>query len=313
MARSTGSKSVREGSRWLENPPSAEELYEWIVANVKLPHPDLKHDDYLSGIVVIPNTEKIKRTVDGEIVDHERLSFSPYPQVDTRIRCFWDWMAAAGYQGKIKPIPSLSPSAQSKQLPAEVFSMTIAGAGDKSFTWLGATYQVEVIEPDGRGGRPVIEPPPGTKTVPLHGRFGPDVNAPMKAQTGAIGRALGFAGILILPGSGVASAEDMQELLGTSPEPVVPPVSAPESAPEVGAAPWSDPDEARRQIVELSGELETNYPATWTAVCAWAKERGLDLADPPVASLAPLVKQLGRKLAQAKQGASGNEAVTDAH
>src|ERR1035437_2420417 len=235
MARSTGSKSVREGSRWLENPPSAEELYEWVKANVKLPHPDLSHDDYLSGIVVIPNTEKIKRTVDGEIVEQERLSFSPYPQVDTRIRCFWDWMAVAGFLGKIKPIPSPSPTAQSKQLPPEVFSMTIAGAGDKSYTWLGATYQVEVIEPDGHGGRSVIEPPPGTKTVPLHGRFGPDVNAPMKAQTGAIGRALGFAGVLILPGSGVASAEDMQELTQTGPtEPGAPAVAAPVAAPEVG-------------------------------------------------------------------------------
>lgn len=300
--RANADESVQEGCRWLNNPPSAEQLKEWFVANVRLPHPDLKAEDYVSGIVVIPNKEKIKRTVDGQIVDIERLSFAPYPQVDTRIRCFWDWMEIAGYVGEIAPVPAADRKAH---LPDEVFSMTVPGkTPGSSHTWLGATYQVSVTDTDGRGGRAVMKPPPGTKTVPLHTHFGADVNAPMKAQTGAMGRALGFAGILILPGSGVSSAEDMQEMVSRGDgnvEVAAPPaVAVPVAEPETAAA-QVNPEEALKAVAGMLAELETGYPETFKAVKAWAKERGVDLENPPPAALAPLRKQLDRKLTDARR------------
>jgi hypothetical protein len=52
---------------------------------------------------------------------------------------------------------------------------------------------------------------PATKVVPVVAWEKVDPFAIMKAETGAVGRALGMAGMLVIPGSGIATAEDVQE------------------------------------------------------------------------------------------------------
>lgn len=318
MARSAAEsvESVQEGCRWLHNPPSGAQFADWFGSNVKI-HDSLEHGDYVNGITLIPNTEKLKVTVErnGEhaIEEVERLSFSPYPQVETRIRYFWDWCAAQDLLGEID---ILTVHRQHSQLPRGVFQSVVKSQdGRKEFIWLGAKCQVRAYERDVRfpRGRLVLDPPPATKTVPLFNRFGPDVNAAMKAETGAIGRALGFAGMLVIPGAGISTAEDMQELTSGSP-----PAAGGDIAPEAAlpeprtTEPLEEPTEDQGKVLrdlvnELAAELQKDHPDVWSDIQAWAKERGTDLENIPPAGLRPIERQLRRKLDAAKKAQGGAE------
>lgn len=303
--------SVREGSRWLHNPPSGEDFAKWFYANVKI-HEGLEHGDYVNGIALIPNTEKIKLTrEDAEgraaIVETQRLSFSPYPQVETRVRYFWDYCAQNGYLGEIEEVPVRE---QKANLPEGVAIMVVTAANGTAHTFVAASYRVRVYERDvrtGGKGKLVMAPPMGSKHVSLHGRFGPDVNAVMRAQTGAIGRALGFAGMLVVPGTGVSTAEDMQDYIANpsvgGPEPTLP-VNAPESA--VAAVATEEPQTASGQPLSevIAGYVETlrdHHPDTWEQVAQWATERDLDLDNVPAASERAVERQLRRKLEAASK------------
>lgn len=290
--RNEAVESVQEGSRWLHNPPDGRSFADWFRANVKL-HEGMKHEDYVNGITLIPNKETVKVTRNGEITEIERLVFSPYPQVETRVAYFWDWCRVNGYLGEIEILP---PPLQNPTLPDGIFA-TVVKSGTQSHTWLGAKARVRAFERDVRSGdkgRLVLSPPKATKTVPLHLRFGPDVNAPLKAETGAIGRALGFAGMLVIPGAGISTAEDMLDLTtvesAPGPEPALP-----THDPEPAEA--QDPDALRKLVDEHIAELQ-KHPQEWTAFMAWASERGLPLENTPPAALRPLEAQLRKKLEQ---------------
>jgi hypothetical protein len=103
------------------------------------------------------------------------------------------------------------------QLP-EGFSIMSVPVGQGYSHFLCCTTRVSIYNRD-RNGEPVGRPlrtGRGTKQVPLLiGRNQPyaDPNSMMKAETGSMGRALGFAGVFVIPGSGVATAEDMLESL----------------------------------------------------------------------------------------------------
>lgn len=309
---------VQEGSRWLHNPPSGADFAAWFAENVPM-HEGLHAEEYVNGVVLIPNKEKRKVTRQDSqgnpaIVEVEHLSFAPYPQVETRVRYFWEWCRVNDYLGEIEPVTSRE---QSASLPQGVFLTKIQGLDGKPYTFLNATFQVRVYKYDARTGgkgRPIMLPPPADKTVNLHGRFGPDVNAAMRARTGAIGRALGFAGMLVVPGAGISSAEDMQDHLegvsalpqtpGAAPTTVVEVETAPAAVPADAPAVETGEDELRAMVRDLTNALKKDHEEVWAGIEAWASERDLDLAEPPAASLRSLEKQLRRKLAAAVRDAA---------
>jgi hypothetical protein len=86
--------------------------------------------------------------------------------------------------------------------------------GDKEAVLWCQEATVVVKDKDGI----VIRKASSKKTVKRVLQFGnyppfPDVDGLAKAETGAIARALGVLGILAFPGSGIATAEDMNEHL----------------------------------------------------------------------------------------------------
>jgi hypothetical protein len=325
MTASTVVPSVREGCRWLHNTPSGSDFGDWFRQNAPL-HEGMDPDRYVNGMTLIPNKETYKYTaLDANgipsIVEGQRLVFSPYPQVETRVRYFWDWCEENGYLGEIEAIV---PKGQSAGLPPGVFQ-TVVPHGSISVTWLCASFQVKVWSYDprtGGKGRPVMLPPLGSKHVQLNGSRGPDVNAAMRAQTGALGRALGNAGMLVIPGTGVSSAEDMLDIgkiisteAPTASLPVqgaadtaldLAPVEAPEAPAQAvpGTINWNPgPADLGVAVKKLMAELST-FPAEYEQFVGWASERGItDLASPGGAALRPLEKQLQRKLVAARKTA----------
>jgi hypothetical protein len=310
----------REGSRWIHAEPSGEELAQWFAANVRI-HDGLRHEHYVSGIVLIPQTEKHRETLEnGNIVSRERLTFTPYPTASARLAYFHDWIAVlqedkdVGWA--IEPDPTV---ARSDPLPAGFFPYRVAWQNDAGAPvekrFIGCSMQVRVWSRDirsGERGTPLMVPPAGSKIVPTMGYRGPDENALMKAQTGAVGRALALAGMLVIPGTGIATAEDVQEALsvpGGEAQPQLPaePASGPEGAAEPqlplaggpGEKPPTPVEQQRARAAELIGELQA-YPDKLAEVKAWASERKLDLNDIRGQALRGAVKLLERKLDEAQ-------------
>lgn len=291
----------REGCRWINQPPTPDELGRWFEGNVRL-HPELKHEHYLPGITLIPNKEYIE--VPGHEKKVPRNVFTPYPKVETRELYFWDWCDVNGYLGEIE----LQSAAPSKYLPAGFFQMPVKDMGGRETPFIGVTYKVHIWKPDlrrGGKGRPVRLPPAGTKVVPLlkrsfNGTFAPDENAVLKCQTGAIGRALGYAGMLIVPGAGIASAEDMQELAASEP--------APSEAPavEVPVDALAAASGLEGLVSELRARLQSEFPPAYEEAVAWAREKGYDIEAPPAAALRGLERQLRQKIERAEKATPTN-------
>jgi hypothetical protein len=82
---------VQDGSRWLHGPPSAEQLAEWF--KLQPLHDGMEHDRYVSGIIVLPQTEEIevtkaKQNGDTYTTKVERATYVPYVNISTRVRYF---------------------------------------------------------------------------------------------------------------------------------------------------------------------------------------------------------------------------------
>lgn len=188
-------------------------------------------------------------------------------------------------------------------LPPGFFLLPVP-LGETFTHFLCCSYRVAVYEKANLDGRPTREGR-GTKMVPLLlGRDTkyPDQNAIMKAETGAIGRAIAFAGIFNIPGSGVATAEDMIEAMAG--ERAAPSDtsednggSGPEQPPAAAASTTAEPesDEAVQQrVYELARQIRDGYPEAWTAFGTWCNQR-----TPKVTSLdqqGPALRGLARKL-----------------
>jgi hypothetical protein len=302
----------QEGSRWINRRPEPDEFAKWFRENVRV-HDGLEHAHYLPGITLIPNKEKVKEVRldeqgNPQIVDVEQMVWTPYPKVETRVAYFWDFMFLhPEWRGKIK----LVPHATVENFPEHFFRMTGTDATGKPVPFVGVSYQIEILI-RGRRGEPVIEPPAGTKIVALNrkgynGTITPDENAIHKAQTGGIGRALGFAGMLMVPGAGIATAEDMLEFLaGESPmpgtEPTLPPVTEPTAAAATGQA--TDLDGLIAAHIE---RLQAEYPHAYDEARAWAREKGYDLDHPPEVARRGLERLLRTKLASAEKQAAASE------
>lgn len=238
----------REGARWVNERPTAEEFATWFKKNVPL-DAALDPENYVGGLVLIPAVEKA-RIVSGfhqetgaAIIDErEQLVFVPYGKVETRIAYYWDLLAAhEDWTGEIEYVATTRPSVQPiptkeqvlhgeqmidretsrvpavaqivEQLPDGFFLMSVP-VGTSFSHFLCCTIQVTIRDSTGK----LLRKGRGTKMVSLTrsnykgDRTWADENSIMKAETGALGRALGVAGIFVIPGSGVATAEDMLEL-----------------------------------------------------------------------------------------------------
>lgn len=153
-----------------------------------------------------------------------------------------------------------------------------------------------------------------TKQVPmLMGRSTPwaDPSSMMKAETGALGRALGFAGIFVIPGSGVATAEDMQEALSQG---STPPQEAPSQGNQGPAAPDVTPvrtgaeqaqdeeGQLKARAAELWKKLGEDHPGKATEFGEWAQSRNLrNLSEAKGAMLKGVVKKLEKLNDEAEQ------------
>jgi hypothetical protein len=197
-------------------------------------HEGLKAERYVGGVTLIPAKMKPKIVANnGAIVDGpEQLVFTPYVKVETRVAYFWDLMAQhpewVGASRRSRPSGSRRRAMTNVHLPPGFFRMPVQKADGKHVEYIGQSVRVRVYKADtlewaeswasGKReqvlrGIPVMAPPPGTKVVPVLNKWGEDPFALMKAETGALGRALGMAGMLVVPGSGVATAEDVQEAM----------------------------------------------------------------------------------------------------
>jgi hypothetical protein len=173
--------------------PSEEEIAKWF-ASFRL-HDGLSHDRYIGGIVVIENK------------DRGKSMWVPYVNATARIAYFWDWVERNGYLAEIatsEPIdrPTQLPDDKVAQLYCVRTSVTVVDSDGNLVRSSNGSKQVASLQfRRGFNGKP--------------GYFVPDVNAMMKAETGSLARALGMMGMLSLPGSGIATAEDMNEYLAS--------------------------------------------------------------------------------------------------
>lgn len=164
--------------------PSADEVAQWF-SKVPL-HDGMEHDRYIGGIVAIENTQT--------------KQWNAYATVAARVAYFWDWCLHNQFNGEV--------------MSGDPFEQPLMFAKEKTAQSLAVQAVVTV-----RDGEDVVRRATGQKQVDMGwkmrktgDRF-PDLTALMKAETGAVGRALGNLGMLTLPGSGVASADDIYEYL----------------------------------------------------------------------------------------------------
>jgi hypothetical protein len=244
---------TQQGSRWLHAMPSEQMVKEWF--DTQHLHMGMHHEPYYGGIVIIPAVEKFKFTVIGAngrtfINEAERQVYTPYVKVDTRVAYFWQLVEvmnlahengenmSAGtdgwvedkFVGVIEPVPQRvikNPASPyyNEHLPEGFFIWAAKGSNNNQSNYICAQWSVAIYERQsyaakiaGQRALPILKGI-GTKQT-LQAKAYPDDNALMKAETGAIGRALGVAGILVV-GTGIATAEDMQEALANAAAPIV--------------------------------------------------------------------------------------------
>jgi hypothetical protein len=278
----------QEGSRWYNRRPTAEQVGMWF-GTVPL-HEGMSHYDYVGGVTLIQSTEKTKdvfgfdQAGNPDIRDRTDLVWVPYVKVETRVAYFWKLCELREWQGVIEPVEPVGGEALG--LPPGFFRYSAKNPRGEVAAFVGCTMRVRIL---GVEASDLHRPPSASKIVPTATKWGVDENALMKAETGAIGRALGFAGMLVVPGSGVATAEDMQEALespgaGAAPEPELPTAEAPTVL--------TDADLRGRAAV-LVDKLN---PEEREAFHAWARQRKLILAEAEGAALRGAVKKLEKTL-----------------
>ena len=173
--------------------PSPDEMAAWF-ANVQL-FDGADHRKYVGGIVCIENKQM--------------RQWNPYPLAGTRIAYFWDWVTAMDLCATIEADDPVE-----LDLP---FMAAPEGSADKYIVAKSLVTRAVVTVTDKNGL--VLRSSIGRKQVSMNMKVGPygskktvpDYTAVMKGETGAVARAVAQLGMLSLPGSGIASAEDMQD------------------------------------------------------------------------------------------------------
>lgn len=296
----------REGSRWFNKRPTAAEFSEWCKNSIPT-HDGLEIERYIPGITLISQGEKENAIIGWsgpkpkkEEIWHE--VYTPYPKVETRVLYWQDWIAKGDgdtdYFGVIQPV---KPPEADKRLPAGFFSASFDSTAFVCCTMEAIVYNKktvrrEKITIDKRTGEQqfvfvgdeLFRFTPATKQVPVmrgtrNGSV-PDENALMKAETGAIGRALGLAGMLMVPGAGIASAEDIQELSAAPVQPTLP-IQVADSRPAEMQI-----EDLRKRAQELINGLDNQQLAEFQE---WARQRGLaDFNEADFATLKTAVKKM---------------------
>lgn len=218
--RPIGQVKGRQGGRWYNEKPTSEEVAQWFKDNVKL-HEDLEHDRYVGGLTLISQTEYIQEVVEQsgrEVIQKvKNLVYTPYSKVESRVQYFWDLMLKhPEWEGRIEPV---DPIAKDKDRDGDLpkgFYRTSVKLNNTVYPYIACCMKVSVVARNTQQHNGIILAPPATKMVPMlgedyNGNAKIDPYVLMKAETGAVGRALGMAGMLIIPGAGVATAEDMLE------------------------------------------------------------------------------------------------------
>jgi hypothetical protein len=303
--------SVQEGNRWVWAPPKPEDFTKWFGENVHL-HDEMEHDRYVQGVVLIGSKEKRKFTlVHGgnrtSIQEEERLVFTPYAKVETRVAYFYDLMAEhrEEWLGVIEPVPVEQlgeAGVYNRNMPPGFFRLPIATDNTNIVNYVGCAKRVRILdrstvekvevidtEFDAEGrvvrqtrrrawdGIPVAEYSPATKMVSTLGRYGEDPFSLMKAETGAAGRALGMAGMLVIPGSGIATAEDMQEAMAGAGGVALEGQNVSLESGDAGGAGAGSSSDLGELIAGQLAELESDFPGELEEVQAWAREKRLRL------------------------------------
>lgn len=319
----------QEGGRWVNERPSGEDVAKWFEGNVDIAD-GLDIQSYVSGLTLISSTEKVKETIGFRdngtpiLQEMEHSVFVPYVKVETRVKYFHDLMAKMREEwvGYIEPV---IPDEPNPQLPPGFFKLTVAQRDKQQVTYICCSMKVTVYKRGTvkaekfpvdtrkgiweirRTGEVIIDGAPAVKAVPLlMGKAGySDSNAVMKAETGAIGRALGFAGMLVAPGSGVATAEDMEEAQRME----GPPAGENPGAAELPGAPGAairsaPPEELRPRAVSLIGELEQEFPDRHKAFLAWCSERKFaKVSELNEAALKGIIRKVEKELDEGRQAA----------
>lgn len=305
-------EAVREGSRWRHHRPSAEEVASWFKSQPL--DEGMEHEHYIGGVVLIPQSEKVKhRLSNGNRVERFEDTYTPYVQVGTRIAYFRQLAEQRQLISVIEPvrvpvIDDRSSSFFNANMEDGYWWHVVVGEGGKPVRFLCCTMRVALYEresyldPD-KVALPVLE---GRSTKQVGG--GVDINQLAKAQTSAIGRALGVAGILTL-GTGVATAEDMLELGGAAgvipdPDAAELPGGGPQAAPERAADPAAELTRLRERAYELQSMMQQETPEAWRSFAAWWAERSreegwTDINAVPLDSLKGVISKMERAHAEA--------------
>ncbi len=272
----------------------------------------------------------VKRAQGGttQIVEEDRYTWTPYAKVETRVKYFWDLMALHDdWVGVIEPVDVAQlgdPGVYNLNLPPGFYRLPMQLKETGQFAhYVGCSMRVVIYRADTvvwspRGeaelpkdrdpterelqvyqylhlevlrGIPVASFPPATKMIPTLDRYGKeDPYALMKAETGAVGRALGMAGMLVPPGSGIATAEDMNEVVATGVG-----VGAQAALPSDAPLPKeADEAEVREKIQGDLAAMQTANPEGYERIAKWAAERKIDLVAPKETQLRGLVLQIKR-------------------
>jgi hypothetical protein len=309
----------------------------------------------IPAVETVQYVKSVNETSGEAVIERKKqLTYTPYPKVETRLEFYWDLLDQnENWYGVVEPITTPRPSVEPvtveeqimdgdrlidrksqrvaqivqtvEQLPPGFFVMSVPVAGEIAH-YLCCSYLVEIREErEGKEDR-VVRSGRGTKAVPMvtvktwsgATTIKPDDNAIMKAETGAKGRALGFAGILNIPGSGVATAEDMLEALAGPAAGVQP--GEPQTTEAGPAAPTAEPAPAKskeeqqadehkalvaraRELVNEGSEL----PGVLDEFKEWGQKR-----NPPVTNLGNLrgpalkgaIKKLEKLVEAGKQRAA---------
>lgn len=308
---------VREGARWRHHRPSPDAVADWFTS-VPLDE-SMDHADFIGGVVLIPGKEKAQYSTERGLQERYELTYTPYMQIGTRVGYFHALARQRDLVSIIEPMEV--PRSQNPDSP--YFNGNMATGlwwhvveGDRApLRFLCATARVAMYDRgDWRRSRaeasPLLE---ATGTKQVFG--GADINGIAKAQTGAIGRALGVAGVLVI-GTGIATAEDMEELssggsTGGTPAPSLPTVP---SQIESGAPPEASTreeklDQLRSRAQALATQMqEADPPEAWREFQGFWRERQQiegwrTLDDVPLDPLAGIVARM-----EALHEAAGAEA-----
>lgn len=312
---------VREGARWRHHRPSSDAVADWF-ASVPLDE-NMAHSDFIGGVVLIPGKEKVQYTTDRGLQERYELTYTPYVQIGTRVGYFHALARQRDLVSVIEPMEV--PRSANPESP--YFNGNMATGlwwhvieGDRGpVRYLCATARVAMYEretytaprgPEDPAPRPVLE---ATGTKQVYG--GTDINGIAKAQTGAIGRALGVAGVLVI-GTGIATAEDMEELssggnTGGAPAPSLPavPTQIAEGEPPAATTPEQRLDQLRSRAQALATQMqEADPPEAWREFQGFWRERQQiegwkSLEDVPLDPLAGIVARMEALHSAANEGA----------